>query len=302
MARFDDLVLRMLPHVPRAIMWRVAKRYVAGETLQEAIASLSSLRDRQHPGIIDVLGEDVSSEAQSRAVVEEYKQAADAVVAARLDAYVSVKPTHLGLRSSEALCLELYRELAAYCAVRKLFLRVEMEDHTTTDGTLRVFEALRPDFANIGIVLQSRLKRTLADIHRLAPGPLDVRMVKGIYLEPADIAHTEPEPIRAAYVECVRALWRRGASISLATHDERMASQCFALLSEFGEHKPRYEMQVLMGVMEHLWARWKNAGHAVRVYVPFGPQWQPYSVRRLRKNPQMLRHVMRAALGLSRWS
>jgi proline dehydrogenase len=300
MARFDDLVLRTLPYVPRPVMWRVAKRYVAGERLEDAVRALSELRERQHPGIIDVLGEDVSGEAQSRAVVEEYKQAAAAVVAARVDAYVSVKPTHLGLRSSEKLCLELYRDLAAYCAARKLFLRVEMEDHTTTDATLRVFEALRPDFANVGIVLQSRLKRTLGDIQNLAPGPLDVRMVKGIYLEPAQIAHTEPEPIRAAYVECVRALWKRNASISLATHDERMAAQCFALLPEFGPNKPRYELQVLMGVMEHLWARWKNAGHTVRVYVPFGPQWLPYSLRRLRKNPQMLRHVMRASLGLSR--
>jgi proline dehydrogenase len=300
MARFDDLVLSTLPYVPRAVMWRVARRYVAGERLEDAIAALTRLREREHPGIIDVLGEDVTGESQSRAVVEEYKQAADAVVAARLDAYVSVKPTHLGLRTSEALCLELYRELAAYCAARRLFLRVEMEDHTTTDGTLQVFEALRPDFANVGIVLQSRLRRTLQDIERLSPGPLDVRMVKGIYLEPAAIAHTEPEPIRAAYVECVRALWRRSASVSLATHDERMAAQCFALLPQFGAHKPRYELQVLMGVMEHLWARWKNAGHPVRVYVPFGSQWQPYSLRRLRKNPQMLRHVMRAALGLSR--
>lgn len=297
---FDNLVLSTLPHIPRPILWRVAKRYVAGERLQDALEALVSLRERQHPGIIDVLGEDVTDERQARAVVEEYQRAADGVVSAKVDAYVSVKPTHVGLRTSEALCLELYRSLAAYCAARKLFLRVEMEDNTTTDATLRVFEALRRDHANVGIVLQSRLKRTPNDIARLAPGPLDVRMVKGIYLEPASIAHTEPEPIRAAYVECVRALFARNAAVSLATHDERMATQCVALVAEFGADKPRYEFAVLMGVMEHLWARWKNGGHKVRVYVPFGPQWQPYSLRRLRKNPQMLRHVMRASLGLSR--
>jgi proline dehydrogenase len=302
MPLFENLVLRTLPYVPRPILWRVAKRYVAGERLDDAIKTLVELRERQHSGIIDVLGEEVESEAQARMVLEEYKLAADAVVKAHVDAYVSVKPTHVGLRTSEALCLELYHELAAYCAVRKLFLRVEMEDHTTTDATLRVFEALRRDFANVGIVLQSRLKRTLGDIAKLAPGSLNVRLVKGIYLEPAEIAHVDPEPIRAAYVDCVRALLARNASISLATHDERMAAQCLALIAEHAAQKPAYELQVLMGVMEHLWARWKHAGHPVRVYVPFGPQWQPYSLRRLRKNPQMLRHVIRAALGLSRFS
>jgi proline dehydrogenase len=301
MPLLDQLVLRTLPYVPRSIMWRVAKRYVAGERLEDAIAALVALRDRQHPGIIDVLGEEVTGEAQARMVVEEYKLAANAVVKAHVDAYVSVKPTHVGLRTSEKLCLELYRELATYCSARKLFLRVEMEDNTTTDATLRVFEALRTEHANVGVVLQSRLKRTLDDIAKLAPGPLDVRLVKGIYLEPADIAHVDPDAIRAAYVEGLRALLARNASISLATHDERMAAQCFAVIAERAAQKPRYEMQVLMGVMEHLWARWKNAGHTVRVYVPFGPQWQPYSLRRLRKNPQMLRHVMRASLGLSRF-
>lgn len=297
---FDNLVLSALPHIPKSVMWRLARRYVAGEQLDDALRALISLRERQHPGIIDVLGEDVTDERQARAVVEEYQRAADGVIAAKVDAYVSVKPTHVGLRSSETLCLQLYRSLAAYCAERKLFLRVEMEDHTTTDATLRVFEALRSEFDNVGIVLQSRLKRTPNDIARLAPGPLDVRMVKGVYLEPASIAHTEPEPIRAAYVDCSRALFARDAAISFATHDERMAAQCLALVEARGSNKPRYEFAVLMGVMEHLWARWKNAGHTVRVYVPFGPQWQPYSLRRLRRNPQMLRHVIRATLGLSR--
>jgi proline dehydrogenase len=177
-----------------------------------------------------------------------------------------------------------------------------MEDAPTTDGTLRVFERLRRQFDNVGIVLQARLFRTPLDIdeltQRAGSKPLDVRMVKGIYLEPPSIAHTEPEAIRAAYVDCVRKLASRGARLSLATHDEIMAERCFEVLRELGRPRDTYEMQVLMGVREELWEQWKSAGHTVRVYVPYGPEWRAYSQRRMRKNPQILRHVMRNVVGL----
>jgi proline dehydrogenase len=298
MSWMDQAVLRALPFVPRPVMWRVARRYVAGETLEQALARLRALARRGHPGILDVLGEDVTGEAQAREVLSEYEHAAQALARERLDAYVSVKPTHFGLRTSEALALGLYRELARACRARGQFVRVEMEDHTTTDATLRIFEALRAEHDNVGIVLQSRLFRTPDDIARLAPGPLQVRMVKGIYLEPASIAHTEPDPIRDAYVDCTRRLLERDARVSLATHDEALGDRCLALIRDRGLAPDAYEFQVLLGVMESLWERWKSEGHVVRVYVPFGSQWQPYSLRRLRKNPVMLRHVIRASLGL----
>ena len=298
MSKLDQMVLATLPHVPRPVMWRLAKRYVAGDRLEDAIATLQALAQRGHPGIIDVLGEDVTGEAHARRVVDEYRRAADAVVAAKLDAYVSVKPTHLGLRTSEKLCHELYRVLALHCRERGLFMRVEMEDNTTTDATLRVFEALRAELPNVGIVLQARLFRTPDDIAVLAPGPLHVRMVKGIYLEPASIAHTDAQPIRDAYVECTRLLLARGAFISFATHDPGMAERCLELARHKQLARNQYEFQVLLGVQEALWRQWQSAGHSVRVYVPFGPEWLPYSLRRLRKNPEMLRHLMRATLGL----
>jgi proline dehydrogenase len=298
MSVLDRALLSVLPHVPRPLMWRVARKYVAGETLDEALAALRSLQERGHRGILDVLGEDVTGEAQARTVRDEYEHAAAALQREGLDSYVSVKPTHLGLRTSEELALELYSSLARSCRARKQLVRVEMEDHTTTDATLRVFEALRRDFDNVGLVLQSRLFRTPADIAKLAPGPLDVRMVKGIYLEPAAIAHTEPGPIRDAFVECTRLLVERGGRVALATHDESLGARCIELMRS--RQRTDYEFEVLLGVMEPLWSRWKAQGHSVRVYVPFGPQWLPYSLRRLRKNPEMLHHVMRASLGLGR--
>jgi proline dehydrogenase len=296
MGLFERAVLSTLPYVPTPIMRRLASRYIAGEKLSDAVQRLAALREAGHGGIIDVLGEDVRDEAHCRRVVQAYRECADAVSEKRLDCYVSVKPTHVGLKLSEELCFTLYAELAEYCRARGLFLRVEMEDAPTTDGTLRVYERLRRSYANVGIVLQSRLFRTPADIRALAPGPLHVRMVKGIYLEPAAIAHTQPDPIRDAYIECTQLLLERGASISFATHDEQVADRVIPLVEQSGLPRESFEFQVLLGVRESLWKAWKQRGQRVRVYVPFGPEWRPYSLRRMRKNPQILKHVIKAAL------
>jgi len=302
MGLLHEAVVSTLPLLPRPLMRSLASRYIAGETLAEAMQRLRPLLAQGFVGILDILGEDVSTEAASRAVVESYTHAMDAIVAERIDVYVSVKPTHVGLRISEELAFENYLALAKSCAQRDLFLRVEMEDHTTTDATLRVFERLRAEVGGdtVGIVLQSRLFRTPDDIDALAPGPLDVRMVKGIYMEPAPIAYVDAEPIRVAFVDCCRRLFERGASISFATHDDALGQRLLALCDELGIAKERYEFQVLLGVQERLWTKWRDAGHDVRVYVPFGPEWRAYSMRRLTKNPQILKHVVRDFFSLRR--
>jgi proline dehydrogenase len=297
MSVLNKVVLSTLPWIPRPIMRRLANRYIAGENLSDALARLEQLRSAGFPGILDVLGEGIANEAQARAVVETYRAAGVELARRKLDCYLSVKPTHVGLSIREELCFELYAELAAHAQKLGLFLRVEMEDAPTTDGTLRVFERLRKEFDHVGIVLQARLLRTPKDIDALAPGPLDVRMVKGIYLEPAEIAHTAPEPIRQAYVECVERLVRRGARLSLATHDDGLAERCSSILRAHGRKQDTYEFQVLLGVREELWQHWKADGQRVRVYVPYGPDWRAYSQRRMRKNPQIVGHVMRQMFG-----
>jgi len=293
MSVFDSAALATLPVLPRWLMRRLAARYIAGEELVDALGKLEELRARGYSGIIDVLGEDVLDEKAARAVVDAYREAASAIAERKLDCYVSVKPTHLGLRLSEDLCAELYDSLARHCASRALELRIEMEDHTTTDATLRVYERMRAKHANVGFVLQSRLKRTPADIARLATGPMWVRLVKGIYLEPPEIAHTDPGPIRDAYIEAAKLLIAHGARLSFATHDDVLAERLIALCREKKVERGRYEFAVLLGVREGLWEKWRAAGERVRVYVPFGPEWRAYSTRRLRKNPQIFRHVMR---------
>lgn len=298
MGIFDKLAIASLPYVPTPIMRRLSSRYIAGETLDQAITRLEALRAAGFPGILDVLGEGVKSADEARRVADHYVEGAARLRAANLEVYVSVKPTHVGLSIGEELCYELYAKIAAALEPHGQFLRVEMEDHPTTDGTLRVFARLRARFEKVGIVLQSRLFRTLDDIRALPAVPVDVRLVKGIYLEPAAIAHTEQNAIRAAYVACAQALLQRGDRISFATHDEFLAEQCLAEVRRAGRGHEAYEFQVLMGVREPLWQVWRSAGHQVRVYVPYGPDWRAYSQRRLRKNPKIFGHVLRDMLGL----
>lgn len=296
MGTFQRLAIACLPLLPRPIMRVVASRYIAGETMEQAMAELQGLSQRGFRGIIDILGEDVQDEAAARAVMAEYAECARRIAECKLDSYVSVKPTHLGLRLSEELTFELYLELARSCKAEGIFLRVEMEDHSTTDATIRIFERLRSEQDNVGLVLQARLFRTSEDIESLAPGPLSVRMTKGIYLEPAEIAHVDPETIRNSYVDLVRQLFERGAYVSFATHDEAMGEDLIALVHELGIPNTQYEFQVLLGVQQQLWDKWLAAGHPVRVYVPYGPDWRAYSTRRLRKNPQIFGHVFRDTL------
>ena len=297
MGLLHHIVVSSLPLVPRPIMRRLASRYIAGESLDQALEVLQANQARGYPGILDILGEDVLDETAARSAQAQYKAAASAVAARGLDAYVSIKPTHMGLRLSKELARELYAQLLVHCADLGQFVRVEMEDATTTDDTLELFHALRAEHDNVGIVLQARLLRTPADIAALPAAPCDVRLVKGIYLEPARIALTEPEPIRAAFVDQALALFEGGHRVALATHDGELAERILGAIHERGIEEDRYEFEVLLGVREDLWSRWRAEGHRVRVYVPYGPEWRSYSQRRLRKNPEILGHVIRGVFG-----
>jgi proline dehydrogenase len=293
----SKLVLATLPFVPTPIMRRMSARYIAGETLGEALRRLRELAQRGFPGILDILGEDVRDAAHGRLAQAAYLEGVEALQREKLDAYASVKPTHFGLRLSEDLAHELYTGLLQRCREYGQFARIEMEDHTTTDAILRLFRRLVEDgFDNVGIVLQSRLLRTPADIEGLPAVPVDVRLVKGIYLEPASIAHVEAEAIRDAYVQAAMSLLAGGHRVALATHDEGMATTVLAEAARLGFAREKYEFEVLMGVQEGLWNRWRAAGERVRVYVPYGAEWRAYSTRRLKKNPQILGYVLRSFL------
>jgi len=305
----DGLVRAGLPLVPRRVLWTVAQRYVAGDELEDGLAAITRLAGEGFGTILDLLGEGVETEAQARAAAAEYGRALQRLPAVDPCTVISVKPTHLGLtlRGGAELCAGLLDELCAAASAQGRRVRLEMEESPTADATLAVFGRLRARHPNLGCVLQSRLFRTRDDVERLlATGPgLNVRLVKGIYLEPASIAWTGDADISRSYLELARRLLDGGAFVGLATHDAALGGALLAELASRGlDRGPaegrRYEFQLLLGVRRELADAWRRAGHHVRIYVPYGRDWHAYSLRRLKRNPQIARHVLRAMLSRGR--
>lgn len=303
---FDGILRVVLPRLPRSIIWTVAKRYVAGSTLDEALERIAALRGEGFVTILDVLGEAVTDLDESRAAAAEYTRALEALDGVDDQCTISVKPTHMGLNLDPDVCVELLEGLCRRAAEDGRRVRLEMEDHPTVGGTLDVFRRVRDRHENLGIVLQSRLFRTEDDTAALLDAygaGLDVRLVKGIYLEPAAVAWTEAQDISDRYVERAEQLLAGGATLGLATHDDHVTKRCLELLAAAGRlGKPwdgegRYEFQCLMGVRRPYAEGLRDDGHRVAIYVPYGTDWHAYSMRRLEHNPEIARHIMKAALG-----
>jgi proline dehydrogenase len=302
MGLFHSVVVRSLHAVPKPILRKLSDRYIAGDTLEQAIPKALRLQEQGFSSILDVLGEDTETQAEAMVAVEDYCRAVEAAKQHALKTYVSIKPTQFGLRRSAADTEKNYRTVLDAARAAGLFTRVEMEDHTTTDGTLALFRNLRRDYANVGVVIQAYLRRTLEDLRSLvaapAAGRLNVRLCKGIYVEPHTIAWKDPYLINQNYRRGLEILIGGGAFVSVATHDERVVFDTLEVIDRLGASKQDFEFAMLLGVMEPLRDVLRAQGYPVRVYLPYGPEWRPYSLRRLRRNPAILGAVIRATLGL----
>ena len=297
MAILRSLLGRSLPFVPKPIVRRVARRYVAGETLADASARTRELNARGLVATLALLGEEVTDRDRAKRAVDEYVELIERIRADRLRSGISIKLTLLGLKIDEQFCRDNLFEVAAAARTAGLFVRIDMEDHTCTDATLRLYHAGQGRYGNLGVVLQAYLHRTLADIASLEPGT-SVRLCKGIYIEPPQIAWRDYEQVRESFVVCLEALLARGCRVGIATHDGRLVDRSRAIVGALGLDAQTYEFQTLLGVREELRDRLLAEGHRVRVYVPYGADWYLYSIRRLRENPKIAVYVLRAFLGL----
>jgi proline dehydrogenase len=296
MSAFSRVLVTGLPVVPKPIVGRVASRYVAGETLDDAIRVVRSLNQQGAMGTIDVLGEEVREREKATAAVEEYLRVFAAIDREKIDANVSIKLTLLGLEIDEGFCRDNVALIAETAGRHGNFVRIDMEDHTCTDATLRIYHELQARYGNLGCVLQAYMRRTLRDIDGLPDQGASVRLCKGIYVEPRAIAWKGKETVRANFVQALEKLIVRGVYPAIATHDEYLVCAATALLDKHGLPRERYEFQMLLGVDEELRRILLAAGHRLRVYVPYGRDWYPYSLRRLRENPEMARHVLKALM------
>ena len=295
MSVFNRLLVTTLPLVPKPIVGRVARRYVAGERLEDAVAVTRALNAQGAMATIDVLGEEVSERSKAEEAVAEYVRVFDVIEREKLNANVSIKLTLLGLKIDEGFCRDNVATIAA--AARGNFVRLDMEDHTCTDATLRIYRDVQARHGNLGVVLQAYMRRTLTDIAELPRPGGNVRICKGIYVEPRAIAWKGFETVRANYVHALEKMIALGVYPAIATHDEYLACVAAALVAKHGLTRDQYEFQMLLGVDEELRGILIAAGHRLRVYVPYGRDWYPYSMRRLRENPEVAGHVLRALLG-----
>ena len=289
MSLLDQALVRVLPAVPKPVVQLFSSRYIAGSTLDDAVRVVRRLNGEGKLATIDVLGEEIKREQEARAIARAYRDVFAAIERDALGANVSVKLTGLGLHLSYALCKENVESIVA----QGKFVRIDMEDSSTTDETLRLYRELRENgHDNVGVVLQARLRRTVDDIYALADLKPNVRLCKGIYIEPPALAYIDYDAVRANFVKALRALSAvDGAHVAIATHDEWLIGEALKNLP------PSYEFQMLLGVREERATQLVRDGHRLRVYVPFGEQWYRYSLRRLQENPAMAGTIARATVG-----
>lgn len=271
-----------------------ASRFVAGETLDECVEILRGLRERGFHANTTLLGEDVREEAQASAAVEEYLRILERLHAERLRVNVALKLTHLGLDVAEELVLENLRRVVERAAELDNFVRIDMESSAAVDPTLRIYRALREaGLDNVGTVLQSYLYRTPEDLEALLPLRPNLRLVKGAYLEPPEVAYPSKDDVDAAYVRLVERSLSGEGYTAIATHDERMIEHAIAFAEREGIGRDRFELQMLYGVRPQLQADLVARGFKVLVATPFGPEWFPFFTRRLAERPANLGFVLR---------
>lgn len=291
----DKAIVRVLPTVPRSIVQRLSAPYIAGAALEDARRTVARLNAEGKMATVDVLGEEVTRSDEAEAVASAYHAALDAIAADHADANVSVKLTALGLEIDIDLCRSLLATVVADAAARRIFVRIDMEHSACTDDTLLLYRELREaGRENVGIVLQSCLRRSLRDVGELADLRPSVRLCKGIYVEPHSIAFPGRQQIRDNFLLVLDALIESGSYVGVATHDEWLLER--ALQRVEGMDRAAYELQMLLGVREERADELVAEGHRLRVYVPYGDRWYEYSLRRLQENPALAGMLAKATL------
>ena len=317
MGALGRLVMLMMPITPRFVVGWVAKRYVAGPDLESALQVMRSMKPQGACFTLDVLGEEITSLEEANFFVNEYNRALDAIIAEDMDANISLKPTAFGLLIDEKQALENIEKITRIASNNNIFVRLDMEDNRVTQSTIDiVIEMHNRGLTNIGTVLQSRLFRTGEDITSLSSklgGYSDVRICKGIYLEPEDIAHTKYHDIVLATNKAIEDLLDAGAYTAIASHDIPVIDHSIAALEDRGMGPkiddprgnagpvrsgkgPGYEFQFLLGVRGNIRRKLAKEGHLTRVYIPYGSRWYEYSMRRLRENPDVAWHVAKSII------
>lgn len=297
---FNKMIAALLPYMPKKLVWMFSKEYIAGETLAEAIANAKKLNNEGIMTTLDVLGEFITTLDEAEENKQEYLEVIKEAEKAKINGNYSLKPTFFGLLIDREVAFQHIREVVAKAASYDNFVRIDMEDSPCTDMEIEMYRKLKEEFpANVGLVVQSYLKRTRADIEGLKDihtekNPVNLRVCKGIYVEPADIAFKKYEEVNQHFLDDIEYMFQEGMYPGIATHDKPVVEGALRLIEKHKVSKEKHEFQMLYGVTPALRKSIMDKGHRMRVYVPFGKQWFGYSTRRLKENPKMAGVIIKA--------
>jgi proline dehydrogenase len=294
------MIAAMLPFFPKKFIWIFSKAYISGETINDAMRVSKELNSKGIMVTLDVLGEFIKTLDEAEKNKKEYLDTIETAQRNGINGNYSLKPTSFGLLIDKEVCFRHMHEILNKAASFNNFIRIDMEDSPCTDMEIELYRRLKKEFPrNVGLVLQAYLKRTFTDIQSMmdihsAESPLNFRLCKGIYIEPAEISYKKYEEINAHYLEDLEFMLKNGIYVGIATHDKPLIEGAYRLIQKYKVPKSMYEFQMLYGVTPGLRDSIVKAGHRMRVYVPFGDKWFGYSTRRLQENPKMASHIIKA--------
>lgn len=300
MSLLDKMVVWSLPLVPKPLVGYFSREYIAGPEMKDALEVVKELNARGIMATLDLLGEEVERREQSIAAADEYIEMLEQISRLKLDANISLKPTHMGLLLDNAFCFENIERIIKKARELNNFVRIDMEDHTTTTNTIDFYLRYKEKYnGHVGTVIQAYLRRTNDDIAHLMEQRANLRLCKGIYVESRDIAYKDMAIINESYKYNLERLLRaEGCYVGIATHDEKLVWHAQRLIHDFNIPREKYEFQMLLGVDPQLRDIIVKEGHRLRVYVPYGREWYAYSTRRLKENPRMAGMMFKKIFGL----
>ncbi len=297
---FNKMIADLLPYMPKKLIWLFSKRYIAGEGMEEGLEASRKLNEQNIEVTIDLLGEFITSLDQAEDNKKQYLEIIERFTSENIRGNFSLKPTMFGLLIDQEVCYRHLHEIVAKAAEKNNFVRIDMEDSQCVDVELQIFKKLKYEFSgHVGLVIQAYLRRTLDDLVDFSnfPSnghPLNFRLCKGIYVEPKQIAYKDYQEVRNHFMEDLEFMFKNKMHAGIATHDKYLVEEAIKLIEKHQVPQSMYEFQMLYGVTPELRNSIVAAGHKMRVYVPFGKQWFNYSTRRLKENPKIASHIIKA--------
>lgn len=296
----NQLIVSIVQMMPKNIVGFFSKKYIAGESLEDGIRVVKQLNSKGIYATMDVLGEAVKNKEESIDAKNKAMEVLEAIEKHKLMSNLSIKPTQMGLLIDEEFAYQQILELVKRAHEINNFVRIDMEDSSTTDMTINLYKRIYQQYKNVGVVIQAYLKRSFDDVVVLNKIGTNYRLCKGIYIEPASIAIKDRQAIRENYLKILKQMFIDGNYVGIATHDKYLIDEAYKMIKEMNIPKDKFEFQMLLGVREDLRDKINNDGYKIRIYVPFGKDWYAYSVRRLKENPSIAGHIVKSFLTLGK--